>query len=268
MNGAKAVEGADDQMAPERVPGVLEVPAPPWAATPTRRAKRAARPPLDRDQIVTAALGIVDNEGVEALSLRRLAQALRVTPMSIYWHVHDKAELLELVGLAVLAEVEIPPARGDWRQQVADLHRAMLVGLRRHPNALDVLIGRARYGAAGVTMFERLLTILLDAGLPPEAAFDAYMALYEYLLGFAAVANRSPGFIEMQRQGVLYLRSLPAERFPSIARVAPAIGRHSLDEQFEIGLAVMIEGIGETLIPKAVDGEARTTFVKRSLPAK
>src|SRR5512140_1176538 len=118
MKNAGAVEGMDDQMPPDRVPGVAAVPAPPWAATPTRRAKRAARPPLDRDQIVTAALGIVDHEGVEALSLRRLAVALRVTPMSIYWHVRDKAELLELVGQAVLAEIEIPPGRGDWREQL------------------------------------------------------------------------------------------------------------------------------------------------------
>jgi TetR/AcrR family tetracycline transcriptional repressor len=241
-------------MSHERVPapGGAEVPAPPWAARRSRRARRAARPPLDRDQIVTAALRIVDDEGVEALSLRRLADALGVTPMSIYWHVRDKAELLELVGQSVLAEIEIPPATGDWRQQLTDLHRAMLAGLLKHPNALDVLIGRARYGAAGVTMFERLLTILLGAGLSPEAAFDAYMILYEYLLGFAAVANRTPEFRDMQQQGVLYLLSLSADRFPSIARVAPVIGSRSLEEQFEMGLAALIDGIAETLLPRAV----------------
>jgi TetR/AcrR family tetracycline transcriptional repressor len=238
-----------EQMAPDVVPGVAEVPPPPWAVQPARRAKRAAHPPLDRDRIVAAALGILDGEGVEALSLRRLADALGVTPMSIYWHVRDKAELLELVGQAVFAEIEIPPARGDWREQLTDLHRAMLVGLLKHPNALDVLIGRARYGAAGVTMFERLLTILLGAGLSPQTAFDAYMILYEYLLGFTAVANRAPEFREMQQQGVVYLLSLPAERFPSIATVAPTIGHRSLEEQFEIGLAVLIEGISLTAAP-------------------
>ena len=237
----------DEEAAPGRRPGVADIPAPPWAAMPARRGKRAVRPPLDRARIVAEALRIVDAEGSEALSLRRLADALGVTPMSIYWHVRDKAELLELVGQAVLAEIEIPPARGDWRRQLTDLHRAMVAGLRKHPNALDVLIGRARFGAAGVAMFERLLTILLEAGLTPEAAFDAYMILYEYLLGFAAVANRSPEFIEIQRQGTLYLRSLPAERFPSIARVAPVIGSHSAEQQFEIGLAAVIDGIADAI---------------------
>ena len=241
-------------MAPERgsTPATAQVPVPPWAVTPARRAKRAGRPPLDRDRIVAAALRIVDDEGADALSLRRLAEALGVTPMSIYWHVRDKAELLELVGETVLGEIEIPPARGDWREQLRDLHRAMLVVLLRHPNTLDALIGRARFGAAGVRMFERLLSILLGAGLAPAAAFDAYMVLYEYLLGFAAVANRTPQFREIQQQGVLYLLSLPADGFPSIATVAPMIGRHSLEQQFETGLVALIEGIGSAMPPDAV----------------
>src|SRR5512143_3729893 len=116
-----------EQPAPERHPEVAEIPAPPWAATPARRGKRATRPPLDRARIVAEALRIVDDEGVEALSLRRLAEGLGVTPMSIYWHVRDKAELVDLVGQAVLAEIELPPAFGDWREQLTDLHRAMVV---------------------------------------------------------------------------------------------------------------------------------------------
>jgi Tetracyclin repressor-like, C-terminal domain len=81
-----------------------------------------------------------------------------------------------------------------------------------HPNTHDALIGRARFGTAGVATFERLLSIPLDAGLSPESAFDAYMLLYEYLLGFAAVAKRTPEFREIQQQGVIYLLSLPARR--------------------------------------------------------
>jgi AcrR family transcriptional regulator len=235
------------------------IPTPPWAGQLARRPRRAARPSLDRPQIVAAALRIVDAEGAEALTLRRLAETLGVTAMSLYWHVRDKAELLELVGQSVLAEIEIPPARGDWREQIFDLHRAMLIGVLRHPNALDVLVGRARYGAAGVTMFERLLAILLDAGLSSEAAFDAYMVLYEYLLGFATVARRTPEFIEIQRQGVLYLHTLPVERFPSIRRVAPVIGRHAPERQFEIGLMAIITGIAQTMVPSQTHAEVGTS---------
>ena len=232
-------------MTPERTEPHL--PAPPWSSARPRRRARSARPPLDRGQIATAGLRIVDEEGADALSLRRLADELGVAPMSIYWHVKDKAELLELIGHQVFAEIEIPPLRGDWRDQLRDIHRAMLAGVLRHPNTADILIGRARYGPGGLALFERILSILLTAGFSPESAFDAYSSLYLFTLGFTATAGRSPEFREIQRQGVLYLGTLPEDEFPAIRAVAPVIGRRSLDEQFELALDVVVEGIAARL---------------------
>lgn len=222
------------------------LPTPPWAE-PRKRRTRAARPPLDRTRIVATGLRIVDEGGAEALTVRRLADALGVSPMSIYWHVADKAELLRLIGEAVLDEVEIPPARGDWREQLRDIHRSLLSTALQHPNTVDIVIGQARFGAAGLTMFERILSILLRAGFSPEAAFDAYQSLYLFTLGFAAVSGRSAEFRAGQRQGLLYMRSLPEDRFPSIRTVAPVIGGRSQAEQLEIGLDVVIEGIAARL---------------------
>ena len=245
----------------ERLPGVSTngenvgeqpqpIPVPPWAGVPARRPRRAARPPLSREQIVGAALRLVDAEGVEALSLRRLAEALGVTPMSIYWHVRDKAELLELVGHAVLLEIVIPASRGDWRDQLRDVHQSMFAGFLRHPNTGEVLVGRARFGAGGLALFERILTILLDAGCSPESAWDAYQSLYVFTLGSMATASRSPEFRAIQGQGLQYMLSLPVDRFPSICTVAPVIGGRSLDDQLEIGLDIQIEGIAARLAPK------------------
>jgi AcrR family transcriptional regulator len=228
------------------------LPPPPWAEPRKRRAK-AARPPLDRPRIVAAGLRIVDEGGVEALSVRRLADALDVSPMSIYWHVADKAELLRLIGEAVLDEVEIPQPRGDWRDQLRDIHRSMLGTVLRHPNTVDIVIGRARFGAAGLTLFERILSILLQAGFSPEAAFDAYQSLYLFTLGFSAVSGRSAEFRDGQRQGLLYMRSLPEDRFRSIRTVAPVIGGRSPEEQLEIALDVVIEGIAARL-PRSTAG--------------
>ena len=232
---------------PDPVAEAIAIPDPPWSGLAARRARRTRNAPLDRERIVGAALAIVDAEGIEGLTFRRLADDLGVTPMSIYWHVADKAELLELVGHAVLAEIEIPPARGDWREQLRGIHRELLRGVLRHPNTSDILIGRARYGPAGLAMFERMLGTLLEAGFSPEAAFDAYQSLYLFTLGFLATSSRSPAFVEMQRQGVGYMLSLPIERFPSIRRVAPVIGRRPLEAQFGIGLDVVIEGIAARL---------------------
>jgi len=239
-------------MAEASEPGAdASLPPPPWAE-PRKRRARAARPPLDRARIVATGLTIVDTDGAEALTVRRLADALGVSPMSIYWHVTDKAELLRLIGEAVLDEVEIPPAQGDWREQLRDIHLSMLGTVLEHPNTVDILIGRARFGAAGLTLFERILSILLRAGFSPEAAFDAYQSLYLFTLGFSAVSGRSAEFREGQRQGLLYMRSLPEERFPSIRTVVPVIGGRSPGEQLEIGLDVVIEGIAARL-PRSMD---------------
>lgn len=224
-------------------PGPADVPAPPWRQPVQRRARRGPRPALDRARIVATALQIVDAEGIPALSLRRLADELGVTPMSLYWHVADKAELSELVGQAVLAEVVLPERRGTWTEQLRDVHRALFAVFRRHPNTTEILVGRARYGRGGLAAFERILAALLSAGFTPEEAFDAYQSLYLFTLGFMATSSRSPEFVAIQREGVQYMAALPIEQFPSIRTVTPAIGLRSLEEQFEIGLDTVIEGI-------------------------
>jgi TetR/AcrR family tetracycline transcriptional repressor len=222
----------------------------PWHDPRQRRRRPAATPHLDLDRILEAGLRIVDGEGAAALSIRRLAADLGVTPMALYWHVTDKAALLDLIGERVLAEVVMPPAVGTWRDQLGAIHRAMLGPMLEHPNAVDLMIGRARYGPAGIALFERILEVLLEAGLDPPAAFDAYQSLYLFQLGFMASARRSPAFREIQRQGVGYLRSLDPERFPAISAVAPAIGARTLVEQYEIGLDVVIQGVAARLGPR------------------
>jgi TetR/AcrR family tetracycline transcriptional repressor len=168
--------------------------------------------------------------------------------MAMYWHVRDKAELLDLIGERVLAEVHVPPADGDWRAQLREVHLAMLGPLLEHPNAVELMIGRARFGPAGIALFERILSILRAAGLSPQAAFDAYQSLYLFQLGFMATARRSPEFREVQRQGALYLRSLDPGRFPAISEVAPVIGMRPPVAQYEVGLDVVVEGIGAALL--------------------
>jgi hypothetical protein len=129
----------------------------------------------------------------------------------------------------------------------------MFAGFLRHPQTTDILVGRARFGPGGLALFERILSILLDAGLTPEAAFDAYQSTYLFTLGFMATANRTPEFLEIQRAGLGYMRELPVERFPSIRTVAPVIGQRDLETQFEIGMGVVIEGIAGFLQPDRAD---------------
>lgn len=226
-----------------------ELALPPWRRPGRTTSSRGRRVALDRERIVQAALAIVDAEGVEAVSFRRLAGDLGVTPMSLYWHVADKAELLELVGHAVLAEIELPEREGPWTEQLREVHRRMFAVLLRHRNAADAVAGRARFGPAGLAVFERILEILLDAGFAPDASFDAYMALYQYFLGFIATTGRSPGFLAGQREGWAYMGTLPESRFPAIRAVTPSIGLRPPEALLEHGLDILIAGIAARLAP-------------------
>ncbi|HEX5825992.1 MAG TPA: TetR/AcrR family transcriptional regulator C-terminal domain-containing protein [Candidatus Limnocylindrales bacterium] len=225
------------------------LPLPPWRSEGGARTHRGPAPKLDRARIVARALEVLDAEGVAAVSFRRLADDLGVTPMSLYWHVADKAELLELVGHAILDEIALPAPAGDWKDELRDVHRGMFDVFLRHPNATDILAGRARYGPAGLAAFERILEILLAAGFTPEAAFDAYQSLYLFTLGFVATSSRSPEFVAIQRSGVQYMATLPVDRFPAIRAVVPVIGRRPPRAQLELGLEVVIEGIARRLAP-------------------
>ncbi len=232
----------------DRRPEAERLPPPPWVKPLHEGRRRTPRAPLDRARIIGAALGIVDAEGVDGLSIRRLAAELGTAPMSVYWHLRDKSELLDLIGEAVLESIEIPPAEGDWREQLRAVHRAMLDAVLRHPNTAELMTGRARYGRAGIALFERLLSILLGTGLKPKDAFDAYQSLYLFLLGYIATASRTPAFVEAQRQGILYLRSLDPAMLPAVGAVAPVVGERVPTEQFEVGLGIVIEGIAARLI--------------------
>lgn len=238
-------------MADEGSDSPATLPPPPWQAPARRRQPRVAVPALDRERIVEAGLRIVDQDGAAALTLRRLAADLGVTPMALYWHVADKAELLDRIGERVLAAIEVPPMEGSWRDQLTTIHRAMLGPMLEHPNAVELMLGRARYGPAGIALFERILGVLLGAGLDPRAAFDAYQSLYLFQLGFMATARRSPAFRQIQQEGVGYLRALDPKRFPAIGAVAPVIGARPLVEQYELGLEIVIEGIAARLGPRA-----------------
>jgi AcrR family transcriptional regulator len=239
-------EGPHRDRAPAEDP---DIPLPPWSIEPGRRSRRYARPALDRQRIVDEALAMVDAGGLEALTIRGVAARLGVAPMSIYWHVRDKAHLCDLVGEAVLSSIVIPPRRADWREDLRAVHRALRVAADRHPNATELMVGRARYGRAGLGLFERILEPLLEAGFTSETAFAAYDALYLFLLGYVATATRTPDFVAAQREGLAYLLTLPDAAFPAIHEVAPVIPSRSPSQRFETGLDVVLDGIAALLAP-------------------
>jgi len=144
------------------------------------------RKPLSTARIVEAAIDLIDHEGLEALSMRRLGAALGVEAMSLYRHFPSKAVLLEAVVARLLAELLLPvPGSAAWHESFRALARDYRQLLLRHPNAIPLLAtlqlsNPGALGAAGAVM-----ALLRDAGFDARTAFHVLATAESYVIGFA-----------------------------------------------------------------------------------
>src|SRR3954465_13235284 len=146
------------------------------------------RKPLSRERILDTALAIVDEEGIEALSMRKLGQALGYEAMSLYNHVANKDDLLDRILDLVLAEMEPPDPAGGLpaiRASALSAHEA----LRRHAWAANMLMSPGRIRPARIQHMEALLATLHGAGLSAETTYHAYHVLDAHIIGFSLWAS-------------------------------------------------------------------------------
>jgi TetR/AcrR family tetracycline transcriptional repressor len=146
--------------------------------------RRRRRRPLTRAEVVDAALGIVDTEGLDALTMRHLAVSLGVEAMSLYYHVPGKEALLDLTVERMRAEMQLPESEpGTW----SDALEAIFVEYRRvliaHPNMLPLAARRtSSSGTSG-------LQYLIDQGMAPEDAVELYQSLVAFTVGFSVLSS-------------------------------------------------------------------------------
>jgi len=209
---------------------------------------RPAREPLSRARIVDAALRIMDREGLEAVSMRRLGRELGVEAMSLYNHVEDKDAVLVGICERIVSELRIPTEGEPFaRLRTAALDfRAVLL---RHPGALPLFAEQHRTIAREPILrpVEAALAALREAGLSPEDAVHGYRALVGYVLGF--VAQEVAGiFTQPEAFGPpleQVAAGLPADGFPALVALLPEMARCDPDEDFEFGLDLLLRGLRE-----------------------
>jgi TetR/AcrR family transcriptional regulator, tetracycline repressor protein len=153
-----------------------------------------ARPKLDRTAIVEAALALLDEAGLDALSTRTLAAALRVKGPSLYWHFKGMAELRDAMADAVLATaLPDPEAPGDWRTWLADGARGVRSAALSRRDGARLLAGARPTEARRRSRFPANIARLQAAGFEPEHARGAFMVLTRYALGYALAEQAADG---------------------------------------------------------------------------
>jgi AcrR family transcriptional regulator len=255
--------GADDQ-----------IPPPPWQRLPERQARRR-REPISRQAIVTAAIQLLDREGLAALSMRRLAEELGTGAASLYWHVGSKDGLLDLVFDELIGEEQVPDADPSrWQEQLKDIARAQRRVSLRHPYLVRISIGRIPMGPNALRFSERVLAILRAGGLPPRLAVQGYLLLIATVNGFTldetGVDDAGPaGADEAGRAGADggppprdpaslqeaanlardYVAALPAEHFPHMVSLADEFAFADADERFELLIDIFVDGLARHAAP-------------------
>lgn len=188
------------------------------------------------DEIATAALRIVDESGVGALSMRTLAAALGTGPMTAYNYVRDKEALEELVVAAVVAEVEVPTPTADWIADVHTLAAAMWRGIRAHPAAVSLVLTRRTASGTAFAAADALVAALGRGGLTDADRLAAFHAVLAFVVGsvqaeLAGPLTRGADAREVAER----IGSVAGTDYPNIAALARVAAQTSVEADFDRG---------------------------------
>jgi AcrR family transcriptional regulator len=212
-------------------------------------AARPHRPPLTRERIVRAALRVMDAEGLEAVSMRRIGRELGVEAMSLYNHVEDKEDILDGICELVMSEFEYPEPAEDWAESARRGARAWRRLLKAHPDVMR-LFAQERGPARSVDSMrpmEFALRLLRASGLSDRDTAQAFHAFGGYIQGFVIMEMGSiaGGTDEAHLKTHQELASLLPDEFATLRAVSPHFAECDADEQFEFGLDLLIRGVLE-----------------------
>ena len=230
-----------------------DVPVPPWRK---RRRTTPPRRPLSAELIVDTALRVLRAEGLDGVSMRRVAQELDTGPASLYAHVSNKEELLELMLDRIASGIRLPePDPARWQEQIKEVARESRRVWTSYADISRVSLGNVPTGPHLLAIAEWHLALMRAAGVPDEIAaiFVDRLALYvdaDALEGSIYLARVKEGWDVETYFGRLrdYFTGLPADRFPTIVSVVDRLMAPDDDERFEFGLDLLVRGLASYVV--------------------
>ncbi|MGF9649768.1 TetR/AcrR family transcriptional regulator C-terminal domain-containing protein [Pseudarthrobacter oxydans] len=213
---------------------------------------------LSRELVLTKALEVVDAEGLEALTMRRLGQELERDPMSLYRYAENRAALLDGVSELVLNELPIHPEDPDWKAQLRHIAHNLRRLALQHPNVVPLLVTRPLSTPLGLRPLgtlrplEQILSLLIGAGFSPADALHVYRAYYGFLYGH--ILNELQEFVVDPEENEVLLRlglhRLPSKEFPRLRALAPALADYDGERELDQGITILLSGLEAQLAPE------------------
>ncbi|MFE1765210.1 TetR/AcrR family transcriptional regulator [Streptomyces angustmyceticus] len=217
-------------------------------------ARRRSRPSITLEAVTEAALRTLQRDGLDAMSMRRLAEELSIQAPSLYWYVNDKDELLDLLADALLADLRLDVfvrQDGDWQAELRDMMRAYRQYLLSKRDSGRVLAGRLQLGPHFLHHAEVILGTLLRAGFSDQDTADSLYSLTQYVQGFvlhetsplSAEVARGANPVEFLGGVRARLEELSAEEYPNVVAVATRLARPDIEARFNFGLDRLLDGL-------------------------
>jgi AcrR family transcriptional regulator len=207
----------------------------------------ATRRPLSRARVLQAAVALADEAGLEAFSMRGLAQELGVVPMALYKHVANKEELLDGMVDIVFSEIELPAGELDWRSAMCRRAISTREALKRHSWAIGMMESR-HPGPANLRNHDAVMGRLREAGFSFKMAIHAYSLQDAYIYGFA-LQERDTAFETPASAGEAARRRAETigalESYPYLAEIATKLPESGYDNavEFAWGLDLILDGL-------------------------
>ncbi|RMH72681.1 MAG: TetR/AcrR family transcriptional regulator [Actinomyces sp.] len=198
--------------------------------------------------MVAAAIELADEAGIEAVTIRRLADRLGARPMSLYHHVANKDDLLDAMVDEVFAAIEAPPADRDWRDALAVRLRSARRVLGRHPWAVALLESRRNPGPATLAHHDAVIACLRRGGFPIETTAHAYAVLDAFLYGFVIQEAALPatGGADMDELVEEVVAPLAPDAHPHLTELAREVvlqPGYDFAHEFEWGLDLLLDAL-------------------------
>jgi AcrR family transcriptional regulator len=204
--------------------------------------------PLSRERVLDAALRLADEAGIEALSMRKLAEVLGVKAMSLYNHVANKDDLLDGMVDRVIGEIEVPNLRLDWkaamRRRANSAHEVLL----RHPWATMPIVSRINVGSAMLRYVDTTLGCLVEAGFSFEMADHGWNAIDSYIYGFTLQELNFPLEVsDYPEVAASFIPMIPRQQYPYMNQLSHRVidGSYNGLHDFEFGLELILNGLDE-----------------------
>lgn len=214
----------------------------PVSAPPTERV------PLSRDRVLRGAMAVADAGGIGALTIRTLAQSLGVKPMSVYYYVANKDEILDAIVDLVFSEIELPVAGAEWRAEMARRANSARAVLRRHPWATPLLQSRINPGPATLRHHNAVIGSLRGAGFSLEQTAHAFALIDSYVYGFTLSEHALPinGPQAVAEIAGSMMERFPVDEYPYLFEftvqhvMQPG---YDFGTEFEYGLNLILDGL-------------------------